>query len=437
MAPQPEIMKSVEQLNYRVTVGDVAANAGLEINLAQQQLLALAADAGGHLQVAESGDIVYLFPKNFRSILRNKYWRIALQEWWEKVWKVLFYLIRISFGIVLIASIILMAIAITIIVIAISSNSDSDSGSSSGGSRNSSRGGNFFVFFNFSDLFSPFYFNYGDNYRQTRNNSGERNKLNFLEAVFSFLFGDGLPNPDLEERRWQEIGAVIKNNRGAIVAEQIAPYLDDISASSKEYEDYIIPVLARFNGYPEVAPDGGIIYYFPELQVTALKRKIQAKSSYLRESLWKFSQAGSGQIMLAIGLGAVNIILALVLGYLLTGETAAQLGGLVGFVASIYLILLGYGIAFLVIPLIRYFWIQWRNEAIKKRNIQRERRAMELNRADENLRRKIAYASQFAAQKVIGDEDITYSTETDLLEQEAQRSDKIDEEWRRRLERNQ
>jgi len=436
MAPSPEIMKSVEQLDYRVTVGDVAANAGLEINLAQQQLLALAADAGGHLQVADSGDIVYLFPKNFRSILRNKYWKIALKEWWEKVWKILFYLIRISFGIVLIASIILMAIAITLILIAISSNSDSDSGSSSGGSRNSSRGGTSFFFFNFSDLFSPFYYNYGDSYRQNRNNSGEKNQLNFLEAVFSFLFGDGLPNPDLEERRWQEIGTVIKNNRGAIVAEQIAPYLDDISASSQEYEDYIIPVLARFNGYPEVAPDGGIIYYFPELQVTASKRQIQAKSSYLRESLWKFSQAGSGQIMLAIGLGSVNIILALVLGHLLTGEIADQLGGLVAFVDSIYLLLLGYGIAFLVIPLIRNFWIQWRNEAIKERNKQRERRAMELNRADENLRRKIEYASQFAAQKVIGNEDITYSTETDLLEQEAQRSDKIDEEWRRRLERN-
>ncbi len=79
MTLQPEIMKSVEQLGYRVTVGDVAAQAGLNINLAQQGLLALASDVSGHLQVADSGEIIYLFPENFRTILRNKYWKLQLK----------------------------------------------------------------------------------------------------------------------------------------------------------------------------------------------------------------------------------------------------------------------------------------------------------------------------------------------------------------------
>ena len=39
MTLQPEIMQSVEQLGYRVTVGDVAAKSGLDINLAQRGLL--------------------------------------------------------------------------------------------------------------------------------------------------------------------------------------------------------------------------------------------------------------------------------------------------------------------------------------------------------------------------------------------------------------
>ncbi|MGH2416266.1 MAG: hypothetical protein ACRDEA_21760, partial [Microcystaceae cyanobacterium] len=70
MTPNPTIVKSVESLGYRVTVGDVATQAGLEVNLAQQGLLALASDAGGHLQVADTGEIIYLFPKNFRTVLR-------------------------------------------------------------------------------------------------------------------------------------------------------------------------------------------------------------------------------------------------------------------------------------------------------------------------------------------------------------------------------
>ena len=82
-----------------------ATEIGLNIAEVNQSLLALAADAGGHLQVAESGDVVYQFPRNFRDIIRNKYLQMRLQEWWKKVWSVLFYLIRISFDFLLVASI--------------------------------------------------------------------------------------------------------------------------------------------------------------------------------------------------------------------------------------------------------------------------------------------------------------------------------------------
>ena len=242
MTPNPIIMKSVEQLNYRVTVGDVASSAGLEINLAQQGLLALASDAGGHMQVADTGEIVYLFPKNFRSILRNKFWRLRLKESWEKVWNVLFYLIRISFGIILIVSILVMLITIVAIFIAINSSNDGEG--DSGGSRRGGGGGGWIFFPRFwigPDIFWFFDPDYRSNRRDRREYSSDENEMNFLEAVFSFLFGDGNPNGDLEERRWQLIGTVIRNNGGAVVAEEIAPYLDDAASSSDE--DYILPVL--------------------------------------------------------------------------------------------------------------------------------------------------------------------------------------------------
>lgn len=431
MSPNPQIVKSIEKLDYRVTVGDVAAQAGLELNLAQQGLLALASDAGGHLQVAESGDIVYLFPKNFRSILRNKYWQLRWQQWWSKVWQVLFYLIRISFGIILIASIALMLIAIVIIIVAINSSDDREGG----GDRGYSRGGGAGIFmprFWISPDIFWFFDPYYDRRRQHRRQVREPEDMNFLEAIFSFLFGDGDPNADLEEERWQKIGAVIRNHQGAVVGEQIAPYVDQVD----EYEDYMLPVLSRFNGYPQVSPQGEIIYYFPELQVMASRRQSEAVSTtgYLQERLWRFSQASNGQITLAVGLGSVNIILALVLGSLLRdGAIAAQLGGLVAFVASIYWLLLGYGIAFLAIPLIRYFWIQRRNPKIKAHNQSRQQRALALNHADSSLQQKIAYASQFAQQKVIGDDDLSYTTETDLLDQNIANRDRLDSEWQRRL----
>jgi hypothetical protein len=109
------VMTAVESLDYRVTVGDVAAKAGLNLEIAQQGLIALAADTQAHLQVSEAGEIAYEFPQNFRSILRNRYWRLRFQETWQKIWRVLFYLIRISFGILLILSIVLIVAAIAVL----------------------------------------------------------------------------------------------------------------------------------------------------------------------------------------------------------------------------------------------------------------------------------------------------------------------------------
>ena len=39
--------------------------------------------------------------------------------------------------------------------------------------------------------------------------------MSFLEAVFSFLFGDGDPNPGLEARRLRAIAQVGTNSRDA------------------------------------------------------------------------------------------------------------------------------------------------------------------------------------------------------------------------------
>ena len=112
MALNPSVMQAVEKLGYRVTVGDIASQAGLEVQVAERDLLELASEAGGHMQVAESGEMAYLFSNNFRDVLRNKHFRLRLQEWWSKIWGVLFYVIRVSFGVVLIASILLIMLTI-------------------------------------------------------------------------------------------------------------------------------------------------------------------------------------------------------------------------------------------------------------------------------------------------------------------------------------
>ncbi|MGB3613952.1 MAG: hypothetical protein WBA10_09175, partial [Elainellaceae cyanobacterium] len=277
-------------------------------------------------------------------------------------------------------------------------------------------------------------------YRQQRSSVGrkgskDQSKMNFLEAIFSFLFGDGNPNADLEERRWQTVASLIRNRNGAIAAEEVAPYLDGVSQRDLEDEDYVLPVLSRFNGRPEVSPEGNIIYHFPELQVTAARQKERSVPEYLQELPWRFSEASSGQLMAAGGLGVFNIAGALYLGTLLQQVAfyPELQTGFVGFVSSIYGLLLFYAIGFITIPLVRYLWIRWRNSRVEARNQRRRDHIDLIKRPTPELRQKVTYAQQFATQTILSADDVAYTTETDLTTQEIAQSDKIDDEWRRRL----
>jgi len=422
------ILQAVEALDYRVTAGDVASRAGLEINFVQSSLLALAASADGHIQVADSGEIVYVFPRNLRDLLRNKYIWIRLKEFADRIWRVIFYLIRMSFGIMLMVSILLVIAAIVVIIFAASNSRDSDSSDSGEFSMPSIWFNPFDIFW----LFDPGYTYYGDNFSGSeRTGEVQESEMNFLIAVFSFIFGDGNPNRGLEERRWQMIGQVIASHHGVVIAEQIAPYVDEVD----EDEDYMLPVLVKFNGFPHVSPDGEIVYQFPDLQATARQVQDVSVPAYLRENPWKFSEASTSQLLWAGGLGVFNLSAALVLGVLLRGGLAA--GGFIGFVGSIYWLLLAYGLGFLVIPAVRYFWLRWRNDKIANRNWRRQDAAVRLNEGGLDLERKLRFAGQFAFQTVITEENLAYTTETDLLDQEISDREKLDREWQMKLEQAQ
>ena len=138
----PAVLKAVDRLNYRATIGDVAAQSGLKIALAEQGVLALATETGATLQVTESGDVAYLFSPSYRSILQNKYWQIQLQAWWDGISGTVMTVIRVAFGITLFIALGVMVLVAIAVAMAATGSSDSDS-DSSGGSFGSSIGGGF------------------------------------------------------------------------------------------------------------------------------------------------------------------------------------------------------------------------------------------------------------------------------------------------------
>ncbi|NJK35687.1 MAG: hypothetical protein HC919_12460 [Oscillatoriales cyanobacterium SM2_2_1] len=419
MLPNPQVMESVEKLRYQVTVADVAAQTGLNLEVANREVMLLASLTSGDLAVAESGDITYKFSPNFRGVLLQRSAAARTRAFWQAVWKWVFYLIRISFGIILVVSIMVVVVAIVVAIAAINSQNQRDERSDD----RRSGGNNWFVYV--GNPFNLFYPSYGSRYptnTQERLRSPEKAEgdRGFLENVFSFLFGDGDPNANAEERRYRLIAQVIRNHDGVVIAEQIAPYLDEVDSAATDNENFMLPVLVKFNGFPEVSQHGTFAYRFPDLQTTATSRQKATMPECFTEAPWQFSKSGSGAIALSAGLGIFYLVAALYLGVLLQSPVIQQnLIGFLGLVNGAFGFLLGYAILFLTIPSVRYFVIQVANQKILDRNIQRQQRADLLQQSLPQLASKLAFARQFAiAQKTLDTERISYSTEQDVLEQE-------------------
>jgi hypothetical protein len=397
-------LKSIEQLQYQTTPGELATQSGLPLATVERDLQQLAIAVGGHLQVSTSGEIIYKYPADIQGILRKKFLWLQVKSWLETAWKILFYIIRISFGLLLLASFAIIALSLLLITLATMFSNDGD-GVDLGGIGDVGDVG-------FGDWGSIWIFDWGSGSNYAEPVSPEEVKeLSFLGAVFSVLFGDGNPNAKLEELRWRSIGQTIRKNRGVVTAEQVAPYLDNVSPHS---EDHILPVLLRFNGQPEVSPIGDIVYRFPDVQAISQKQKFKRLSSYLEEKTWQFSAATHSQRWQIGLLAAFNCSGALALGWILKGMSTV--GGLLGFAASIYWILLIYAVGFVAIPIGRLIWLQWVNNKISTRNNQRRRQVALLN--SEDVDRKLLFANEFRSEQLISAEDIAYRTDEDLLEQE-------------------
>ncbi|ESR43436.1 hypothetical protein CICLE_v10013333mg [Citrus x clementina] len=424
-------MDAVDACNRRVTIGDVAGKAGLKLNEAQKALQALAADTDGFLEVSDEGDVLYVFPNNYRAKLAAKSFRLKVEPVIDKAKAAAEYSIRVLFGTALIASIVIVFTAI--IAILSSKSSDDDDR----GRRRRSFDSGFNIFISPSDLFwywDPYY------YRRRRvQTDDDDKKMNFIESVFSFVFGEGDPNQGIEEKRWKLIGEYIASNGGVVTAEELAPYLDIDRTMSDE--SYVLPVLLRFDGQPEIDEEGNILYRFPSFQRTAASQRIGRKEyvgrrwadaiggveKIFREKKWEFSKTNMSERGMAIGLGGLNLFGVIILGAMLQ-EMAVTPNGFLKFVAYIFPLLQIYAGSFFAIPAVRWFLNLQRNADIEKRNRTREKYARALKSPDISLRRKLLSARDMAQKTFIGQDRIVYSTDRDLIEQDYEAR-----EWEKRF----
>lgn len=281
--PSKAVIDAVAEIpGDKVVASDVATRAGVSLSQARKDLTALASIARGDISVSQDGDLLYEFPPNLSSVLSSNSAKYKAIQTFEKVWPAIFWGVRVGFGVALLASVVL--IFSTLMFVNSSSSSSDDNrrrddrggGGGFGGGMNMIWGPSPFDFF----YYRPYgYYGYYGNMQERRDPS----KMGFFESVFSYVFGDGNPNQGLEERRLSLAAEMIRQNNGAVTAEQLAPFCDAPEPDDRDQtyvdESFVLPIVTQLDGEPQVTEEGDIVYVFPELQVSAANRAVVPKVS--------------------------------------------------------------------------------------------------------------------------------------------------------------
>jgi len=286
--PAKKVVKAVEESDGPIVASDLATKAGISLTQARKDLTTLASLTRGDIAVSSDGELLYSFPDNVNGVLSSNSAKFrALSTWKEKVVPPLFYATKVGFGVVLVAS--LVAIFSTIFFVTSGGGRDDDD------RRDDRRGGGFggggmfggfwgpspFDFFYYRPYYSRYYYSPAYDAGGGRQQRAP-DEMGFLESVFSYVFGDGNPNGDVEERRIALVAEMIRQNGGAVTAEQLAPFCDDapmpLTADGKLGEErvyvdesFVLPIVTQLDGEPQVTEDGDIVYTFPQLMTSAAK----------------------------------------------------------------------------------------------------------------------------------------------------------------------
>lgn len=412
-----KILETLQKLKRRTTPSELAAASGLSIDKCSFWLNKIAGETQGTLEVAADGTIHYTFPHNFTdAYLKRGLLRAALVVG-TFLFQLLYWVVRVSFGVALVLSVLI--VVVLIIAVFIASISGNDSGGGGGGD---SGGGGSFDFFDARFLSDLFYWNYSpsrtyypNSYSTSRKEkynsfAEDKPKGNFFLDCFSFLFGDGAPNERLMDVRWNQIARIIQENGGVVSTEQLAPFLDGNRSDS----GMILTALAQFNGRPEVTKSGYIVYVFPSyLKRAPVKER---DMPFLAEDPWKFSGASPGSIIFVVVLAMVNFAGSWWLfKHIATIAMLQPLHILID-------VLLTYAIVFIAIPIVRYFVLQVLNQRIQDRNNKREAAYQLLMSQAKDVMEEIEEAKEIRRQELAlttaSSDQIVYSSQRDSVEQQ-------------------
>ena len=292
----------------------------------------------------------------------------------EKVWKGLKAASRFAFGLTLFSSILITLVAVTAVLS--SRGSDSRSNDRRGG------GGGFISFY----TLDPYLFLPGRSRlrssRTKRSRDDDDEEMSFIEAVFSFVFGDEENyDVDFEAMRWKALGSMLLSKGSTVTEEELRPFLMPAGGSKGSIHSLVAPALSRLEGEAVLDDkEGSLLFTFPQLSKrpqsnfdflgwTKSKKEV-AGPRLVEEQRRKFSNASPGQLAGVIALALVNVGAVLFLNSLIADPTTLVSMAKHNLLGLLNLLpwLNAYASFFVVFPLIRWITTIFTNQKIDERN---------------------------------------------------------------------
>lgn len=313
-AVRDRLLSAFKQRKGEATTADLVALTGLPLERVKEELPAVSDEYGARMRVTESGEILWSFPRGFRSRYRGlwpslkRFWK-AFKKGAVEAGKVLFkaWIVVMLVG-YFVLFLLLALVALLASVALQSSGRDRDD-------RGGGLGGLFLtgrlletiinIWF-YSELFKDPYQRAWEADARARKRR-ERRPLH--HAVFSFVFGEPDPNADWDGLERRAVVAWLQTNKGVITMPEFRALT---GLSPAEAEDRITVYLRDFGGEPSVSDSGTILFSFPELLRRADKVDRSFGGSVPMQRLRPFS-ANKGNAN--FWFGAMNLVNLLFGGY--------------------------------------------------------------------------------------------------------------------------
>ncbi|MDR2662403.1 MAG: hypothetical protein LBC31_05340, partial [Treponema sp.] len=299
------LVSALKRQTRGLTAADMAAKTALPLERIRDLIPQAADEYNGRLQVSESGEILYSFPRGFKSRYRG--FGPAFRRFSEKASAAAKTFFAAAFKVWIM--VMLAGYFILFIVIALGALVFAAAAGSSGKERDrrSSGGwGNAYVLSRMINMIFRFWFyrslmstGYSGGYSRRRKEEDERP---LYKKVFSFVFGEGDPNKGWAEKEAMEVIGYIRQKNGVISLPEFVILTGlDFQAAEGEILSYCV----NYGGMPEATEDGTVVYRFDALLLGT--EKASARTAVSLKRSWNFS-ANSGAANTAFALiNAVNL----------------------------------------------------------------------------------------------------------------------------------